>query len=159
MVKKEVILSLEGMQRLEQELNHLKTVRRQEVADRIRQARAFGDISENSEYENAKNDQAFLEGRIISLEKILRNARVLEESEISTETVCVGCKVTLKDLGNGDLVDYTIVHSTEADPAAAKISDESPVGQALIGHRVGETITVRTPVGTFGYELLAINPR
>ncbi|MEW6523713.1 MAG: transcription elongation factor GreA [Bacillota bacterium] len=159
MAEKEVILSPEGMKSLEEELDHLKTVKRREVADRIRQARAFGDITENSEYEDAKNTQAFVEGRIITLEKLLRNARVIDDNEIATDRVTVGCRVTLRDKSSEEFQEYLIVGSTEADPARQKISNESPVGKALLGRRVGDSIQVRAPAGIMEFEIIAIGQR
>jgi len=159
MAEKEVILSPEGMKGLEEELEHLKTVKRREVADRIRQARAFGDITESSEYEDAKNSQAFVEGRIITLEKLLRNAKLIDQKDISAEQVTIGSRVTLKDRSSDRVHEYLIVGSAEADPARRRISNESPVGKALIGRRVGDSVQVRAPLGTMAYEILAIGQR
>jgi len=159
MAEREVILSPEGMKGLEDELEHLKTVKRREVADRIRQARAFGDITENSEYEDAKNTQAFVEGRIITLEKLLRHAKLIDASDVPVDHVTVGCRVTLRDKSSEKVQEYLIVGSAEADPARRKISNESPVGKALIGRRVGDLIQVRAPLGTMAYEIIAIGHR
>ncbi len=157
MAEKEVILTLEGLNKLEKELEHLKTVRRREVAERIKQALEFGDISENSEYEDAKNEQGFIEGRILAIEKMLRNARVIDEQDVTLDQVSVGSKVSLFDLETGDQVEYTIVGSTEADPAHFKISNESPVGKALMGRKSGEEVEVSAPVGTLRYRVTAIS--
>ncbi len=157
MSEKEVLLTKEGLSRLENELEHLKTVKRREVAARIKQALAFGDISENAEYDDAKNEQAFIEGRIITLEKMLRNARVISEDDIQSETVGLGSRVKLKDLEYQDEFEYMIVSSAEADPGEAKISNESPVGEALLGKRAGDTIEVEVPAGIVRYQVLAIN--
>jgi transcription elongation factor GreA len=127
MKEKEVILTLGGLKKREEELERLKSVKRREVAERIRQAIAFGDISENSEYEDAKNEQAFIEGQIAELEKMLRNAKVIDDENLSTEVVSIGSVVVLKDLEFGDEFEYTIVGSAEADPGENKISNESPV--------------------------------
>lgn len=156
MVEKEVILTPEGYTRLENELDHLKSVKRKEVAERIKVAISYGDISENSEYDDAKNEQAFIEGRIITLEKMLRNARVIKEEEVDTEVVSIGSKVLLKDMEFDDEVEYTIVGSAESNPSENKISNESPVGQALLGKRKGDTIEVHVPAGTIEYQILDI---
>jgi len=156
MADKEVILTVEGLKKLENELEHLKSVRRREVAERIKQAREFGDISENSEYEDAKNEQAFTEGRIITLEKMLRSARVIEENGASTGEVMVGSTVTLQDLDSGDEFKYTIVGSAEASPADSKISNESPVGKALLGKKSDDTVDITVPAGTLKYKVLCV---
>ncbi|NMB46515.1 MAG: transcription elongation factor GreA [Firmicutes bacterium] len=157
MLEKEVLLTKEGLSRLENELEHLKTVKRREVADRIKQALAFGDITENAEYDDAKNEQAFVEGRIAMLEKMLRNARMINEEDIQSEMVGLGSKVKLKDLEYQDEFEYMIVSSAEADPGDAKISNESPVGEALLGKKPGDTIEVEVPAGTVRYQVIAIN--
>ena len=144
MADKEVLLTPDGLSKLEKELDHLKTVKRREVAARIKQALEFGDISENSEYDDAKNEQAFVEGRIATLEKMLRNARVIDQDEVDTDTVTVGSKVRLKDLESGQEYEYTLVGSAEADPAEARISNESPVGRAILGKKVGAVVEVDT---------------
>ncbi len=155
MPEKEVILTLDGLKKLEDELENLKTHRRKEVAERIKQAIEFGDISENSEYDDAKNEQAFIEGRIITLEKILRNARVIDDSE-EKDFVSLGSTVLLKDIEFGDNEEYTIVGSAEADPAANKISNESPVGKAVLGQAKGSIVEVSVPAGTLSYEIMDI---
>jgi len=154
--EKEVILSVAGLKKLEEELDYLKTVRRKEVADRIKQAIEFGDISENSEYDDAKNEQAFIEGRILTLEKQLRNARILDDAEVSTEMVTLGSTVVLKDLELGDTLEYEIVGSMEADPKNKKISNESPVGKAVLGKKIGSVLEVEVPAGILKYEILDI---
>jgi transcription elongation factor GreA len=151
-----VILTPEGLKQLQDEVNLLSTTKRDEVAERIKQAREFGDISENSEYDDAKNEQAMLEHRISVLQEKLRRARVIKESEIDTEKVSVGATVTLRDVSGGEIRIYTLVGSAEADPARARLSNESPVGQAIIGKKVGDTVTVPVPVGSLSYEILAI---
>ena len=150
-----MILSSEGYQKLDEELEFLRTVRRRDVAERIKQARAFGDITENSEYEDAKNEQAFIEGRILTLEKILRNATILKESQARTD-ITVGSNVRLLDMEYNDEVQYTIVSSAEADPSLSRISDASPVGRALLGKKVGDQISVRVPAGIAKYRILDI---
>ncbi|BCJ87375.1 transcription elongation factor GreA [Effusibacillus dendaii] len=156
MSEKEVVLTQTGLKKLEEELDLLRTVKRKEVAERIKTAIGFGDISENSEYEDAKNEQAFIEGRIITLEKMLRNARVILEDDVDTNVVSVGSTVQLKDLEFGDVVEYTIVGSAEADPLENKISNESPVGQALLGQKKGQVIDVQVPAGVIQYKILEI---
>ena len=156
MAEKQFILTAEGLKKIEQKFDHLKSVRRREVAERIKQAIEFGDISENSEYEDAKNEQAFIEGEIITLEKMLRNSKVIEEGDIVTDVVSIGAVVVLKDLEYGDELEYTIVGSTEADPVEFKISNESPVGQAILGQKVGSVVEVNVPAGILKYEVLEI---
>lgn len=157
MSTKDVILTVEGLKKLEEELVYLKTVKRQEVAERIKQAREFGDISENSEYEDAKHEQAFIEGRILTLEKKLRNAKLIDNDAVDINTVSVGSKVKLKDLESGDEFEYVIVGSMEADPLDSKISNESPVGKAIIGKKRGSIVEVNVPVGTLKYEIVQIS--
>src|SRR6187455_910778 len=130
MAEKEVILTQDGLKKLEDELDTLKSVKRREVAERIKVAIGYGDISENSEYEDAKNEQAFIEGRIITLEKMLRNARIINNDEVDTNTVSIGSIVSLKDMEFGETVEYSIVGTAESDPFQNKISNESPVGKA-----------------------------
>ena len=147
MSRKEVILTEDGLKQLQDEVSFLSNVKREEVAERIRQAREFGDISENSEYDDAKNEQALLEHRISLLQEKLRRSRVIKASEIDTDRVSVGSTVTLRDKDAGEIRIYTLVGSAEADPTKAKLSNESPVGQAILGKRVGEVVTVPVPVG------------
>lgn len=154
MAEKQTILTLEGLKKIEEKLEHLKSVRRREVAERIKQAIEFGDISENSEYEDAKNEQAFIEGEILTLEKTLRNAKIIEKDE--TDVVSIGSTVVLKDLEFGDELEYTIVGSAEADPTEAKISNESPVGAAILGQSVGNIVEVTVPAGILKYEIVAL---
>jgi len=156
MAEKQFILTAEGLKKIEQKFDHLKSVRRREVAERIKQAIEFGDISENSEYEDAKNEQAFIEGEIITLEKMLRNSKLIDEDEIGTDIVSIGATVVLKDLEFGDELEYAIVGSAEADPAEMKISNESPVGQAILGQTVGSIVEVNVPAGILKYEVLEI---
>lgn len=156
MKEKEVILTVEGLKKLEDELELLKSVRRREVAERIKQAIGFGDITENSEYEDAKNDQAFIEGRILTLEKMLRNARIIDDENIGTEVVGIGSTVLLKDLERGEEFEYTIVGSIEADPSRNKISNESPVGKAILGLPKGSIVEVNVPAGVLKYQIVDI---
>jgi transcription elongation factor GreA len=154
--RKEIVLTEEGLKALQEEVSLLSTVKREEVAERIRAARDFGDITENSEYDDAKNEQALLEHRIALLQEKLRRARVIKDSEIETDKVSVGSTVTLRDKDAGETRIYTVVGSAEADPANARVSNESPVGQAILGKRVGDVVTVPVPVGALKYEILAI---
>ena len=154
---KEVILTKEGYDKLKQEIEYLSTDKRREVAERIKEAREFGDISENSEYDDAKNEQAMLEARIATLEDKLRSASVINASELSADVVRVGSSVHVKDAGSGKSLTYTIVGSTEADPAAGRISNVSPVGRALLGREVGDEVVVATPRGEARYRILEIS--
>ncbi len=155
MDEKETILTPEGLRKLEEELGFLKSVKRKEIAERIKQAKEFGDLMENSEYEDAKNDQAFMEGRILTLEGMLRNAKVINNHDVRSDVVTVGCTVVISD-ESGEALTYTIVGSAEADPGHDKISNESPVGRALLGKRKGQTVKVDAPAGTIRYTLKAI---
>ena len=152
----ELLLTQEGLRKLEEELEYLKTVRRREVAERIKVARDFGDLSENSEYEEAKNEQAFVEGRIAALEKALRNARVVAEEDVDPEQVNLGTTVVLRDVKTGEEFRYSIVGSHEADPSRHRISYQSPVGKAIFGRRAGETVDVRLPDGVVQYEIVKV---
>ncbi|AYO29493.1 MAG: transcription elongation factor GreA [Thermoanaerobacteraceae bacterium] len=156
MAKKEVVLTQDGLKKLEEELEYLKSVKRREIAARIKQAIDFGDISENSEYDEAKNEQAFVEGRIAALEEKLRNAKLIDDVDISTETVSIGSKIKVKDLDTGDVFEYTIVGSAEANPIEFKISNESPVGSALLGAKKGSVVEVNVPAGLIRYEIMDI---
>lgn len=156
MANKEVILTPEGVAKLEKKLEHLKTVRRREIAERIKQAIAFGDISENAEYDEAKNEQAFIEGEIITLENMLRVARVIDEEDISTDVVNIGATVRVLDMEFDEELEYIIVGSAEADPAHSKISNESPVGRALIGKSIGDVVEVAVPDGVIEFKILDI---
>ena len=156
MTEKEVILTYEGLQKLEEELDYLKGTKRMDVAERIKQALSFGDISENSEYDDAKNDQAQMEIRIINLENMLKNAKVIDEDELSTEAVALGTKVKLLDMDENVEMTYMIVGSTEANPFKQKISNESPVGAALIGKRKGDIMKIIIPMGIANYKILDI---
>jgi len=153
---KDVILTPEGFKKLTQEIEFLSTEKRREVADRIRVAREFGDIAENAEYDDAKNEQALLEHRIATLEERLRNARVIEKKDIAKDVVSVGSKVRLRDLDAKQTVEYRIVGSAEADPAENKLSNESPVGKAIIGKKKGETVEVAAPRGAMKFKILEI---
>ena len=153
---KKFIMTYEGVKKLEEELEYLKTVKRKEKTENIKVALGYGDLSENSEYDEAKNDQAFTEGRIIQLENMLKNAVVVDESEIPKDKVSVGSIVKVMDYEFDEEVEYTIVGSAEADPMNFKISNESPVGSALIGKKVGDVVEVAVPSGVSKFEVLEI---
>jgi transcription elongation factor GreA len=153
---KDVILTKEGYQKLKDEIEFLSTDRRREVADRIKTAREFGDIAENAEYDDAKNEQAMLEARIAKLEERLAAARVIEKRDIAKDVVSVGSTVRLRDVDAKQTVEYHIAGLAEANPAEYKLSNESPVGQAILGHKKGETVEVKTPRGSLKYKILEI---
>ena len=153
---KEIILTQDGLKKLEEELETLKSVKRREVAERIKVAIGYGDISENSEYEDAKNEQAFIEGRVITLEKMLRNARIINNDEVDIDTVSIGSTVIVEDLEFKDTMEYTIVGTAEADPLQNKISNESPVGRAILGKDKGTIVDVNVPAGVIKYKILDI---
>ncbi|MBQ7097712.1 MAG: transcription elongation factor GreA [Clostridia bacterium] len=157
MDNKQILLTDEGLLKLEQELEMLKTQKRQEVAEKIKVARGFGDLSENSEYDAAKEEQAQVEARIVQLENMLKNAKVIDEDEIDLNVVSVGTRVKVYDEEFDEELEYSIVGSTEADPDNNKISDESPVGKALVGKRVGDIVDVETPGGTIQFKILSID--
>ena len=154
--EREIVLTKEGLAKLEAELETLKSVRREEVAERIKQAIAFGDITENSEYEDAKNEQAFIEGRIMSLEQTLKKARLIEDREIRTDIVSLGSKVKLKEMKSGREIVVTLVSSVESKLRDGKISDESPVGKAIMGKTVKSTVAVEAPAGIIKYKILKV---
>ena len=156
MAEKQIMLTEEGLKKLEVKLEHLKTVRRTQVAERIKQAIEFGDISENSEYEDAKNEQAFIGGEIMTLEKMLRNSQIISDADKNKDEVRLGCTVKIKDIEFDEILEYSIVGSAEADPTEFKISNESPVGQAIIGQKVGKVVEVQVPAGVLKYEILEI---
>ena len=153
---KEFLLTQEGYDKLEEELENLKVVKRKEVAERIKVAISFGDLSENAEYDEAKNEQAQLEERIVKLENMLRKAVIIDESKIDLSVVTIGSIIKLKDLEFDEEIEYAIVGSAEADPYDGKISNESPVGQALLGRSVGETVDVQVPDGVIKFKILDI---
>lgn len=151
-----ILLTQEGYDKIVAELENMVTVKRKEVAERIKEAISYGDISENSEYDAAKNEQAELEERIMKYEHMVRNAKILDHDEISDEQVNVGLNVKIKDRGNGEVFDYTLVGSTEADPFEGKISNESEVGKQLLGKKTGDTVEIHVPDGIVTYEILEI---
>ena len=156
MEEKEVILTQEGFDKLEKELNYLRTEKRAEIAERIKVALGFGDLSENSEYDEAKNAQAENEAKIAEFENKVRHAKIIEEKEIDTETVQIGNTIKVLDVEFDEKLDYTIVGSTEVNLAENKISNESPLGKALLGARKNETVEVNAPAGIMKYKVLAI---
>jgi transcription elongation factor GreA len=145
-----------GKDKLVQEIEYLKSVKRKEVVERIKIARSFGDLSENSEYDSAKEEQAFVEGRITTLENMIRNAKIIEESETTGDAVSLGRSVTFVELPNGEEETYTIVGSAEADPFEGKISNDSPIAKSLIGKKVGEEVSVQTPGGEMSVRIVSI---
>lgn len=153
---KEVILTRDGYEKLRQEIEYLSTEKRREVAERIKIAREFGDISENAEYDDAKNEQAMLEHRIAQLEERLLAARVVETADVPSDVVSIGVKVRLKDIDANETVEYTIVGSAEANPAEKKLSNESPVGKAIMGRKKGETVEVAAPRGSLKFKIMDI---
>lgn len=154
--EKKNILTYEGLQKYEEELHDLKVVKRQEIAQKIKEARELGDLSENAEYKAARDEQEIVEGRIGDLEKILKNAEVVVEDEVDLDKINIGCKVKILDLEYSKELEYKIVGSTEANSLEGKISNESPVGKALIGCKVGDAVDVETPGGVFTYKVLGI---
>ncbi len=153
---KKVILTSEGLEKLEQELEYLTTEKRQEVAAKIKQALSFGDLSENSEYDEAKIEQAQVEERIKTLDNMLKNVQIIEEEGIDTKKVGLGSKVKVLDMEFNEEMEYTIVGSTEADPSQNKISDESPVGKALLGQKKNKIVEVAVPAGVIQFKILSI---
>ncbi len=156
MTENDVLMTLVALKKMEEDLEYLKTVRRKEVAERIKQAIEFGDISENSEYEDAKNEQAFIEGNIISLEKQLKNARVVDSSDVNIDVVSEYSIVKIQNLESGEIMEYQIVGSVEAKPLEGKISNESPIGHALLGHPIGSIIPLTVPAGNISIKILDI---
>lgn len=155
MTKKQI--SREGFEKLEKQLEHLITVRRAEVAQKLKEARAFGDLSENAEYDEAKNEQGILEAQIAELENTINNAEVVDDDKISINEVGVGSIVTIRQVGKDKVQKLQIVGTTEADPAIGKISDESPIGQAVMKKKIGDVFTVEAPIGELEYEVLEIS--
>lgn len=154
---KRVLLTSEGLKKLQDELDNLKNVRRKENTEALKVAKSFGDLSENSEYDEAKNEQAEIEARISEIENMLKNIEIIDEEGIATDVVSIGTKVSVKDLDDGEVMEYLIVGSTEADPMKGRISDESPVGTALLGHKIGDIVVVEAPMGKLEYEVLNIS--
>jgi len=156
MPEKEYILTYDGLKKLEEELEYLKTTKKKEVAERLKIARGFGDLSENSEYDEAKNEQAEVEARIITIENMLRNAKVVSDDDVDVKTVGVGNRVVVLDVAENEEIEYTIVGSTEVDVLNNKISNESPMGIALIGKKKGAVVKVNAPMGELEFKILKI---
>lgn len=155
-MSKEVLLTKEGLKQLEAELDYLKSEKRLEVAQKIKEALSFGDLSENSEYDAAKNEQAQVEEKIVKLENMLKNVKVISDEESNSDSVTIGCKVTVLDIEFDEELEYTIVGSTEANPVNFKISNESPVGKGLLGKKVGDTVEIDAPQGSLSFKILKI---
>jgi transcription elongation factor GreA len=155
-VEKDVILTQAGFEKLKATIDELETVKRREVAERIKSAREFGDISENSEYDDAKNEQALLESRIAKLKEQLRSARVIDTSDIPKDVVSIGSKVKVKYVDDGETDEYEIVGSAEADPGTRRLSNESPVGRAVLGHKKGDVVEVAAPAGPIKLQIMSI---
>ncbi|MFS0780822.1 transcription elongation factor GreA [Bacillus sp. 1P06AnD] len=155
-IEKVFPMTKEGKEKLENELEQLKSVKRKEVVERIKIARSFGDLSENSEYDSAKEEQAFVEGRITTIENMIRNAKIIEEDEMDSDHVSLGKSVTFIELPNGDEETYTIVGSAEADPFEGKISNDSPIARSLIGKAVGDEVVVQTPGGDMNVRITSV---
>lgn len=153
---RQFMLTEEGLKQREEELEYLKSVKRKDIADKIKVALSFGDLSENSEYDEAKNEQAQVESRILELETMLKNAVIIDESDLSTDVVKIGGKVKLVDLDSGEEEEYQIVGSTEANPFKGSISDECPIGRAVVGKKLGETIEIEAPGGVIRYQIVEI---
>ncbi|MDO4618275.1 MAG: transcription elongation factor GreA [Clostridia bacterium] len=153
---KEIVLTKDGMAKLREELEYLKIEKRKEVSEKIREARSFGDLSENAEYDEAKNEQAEVESRINTIVNMLKYARVIDDSEIGADIVGIGVTVVIKEVGEDDEETYQIVTTTEADPINNKISQESPVGAALMGHKTGDTVSVESPAGKIDFKIVSI---
>ena len=159
MSDKVTVLTYEGLKHLEEELHELKTVKRKVVAEKIKEARGQGDLSENAEYDAAKDEQAEIEARIVTIEKMLRNAEVIDEEGINTDTIVIGGRVSLYDAEFDETVQYTIVGSAEADPVRGRISNESPLGMALLGRRKDDVVEVDAPDGVIAYKVMSVNDR
>ena len=154
---KEFKLSAERLEELKQELNYLKTVREKEVADQIKEARSFGDLSENSEYDEAKNEQGKLYSKIAELKALIEKAEIIEKQDMDKGVVALSSRIKLLDVDENEELEYQIVGSQEANPMSGRISDESPIGRAILGRRVGETVTVEAPAGEMRFTILAVS--
>ena len=157
MIEKIYPMTLDGKQKLEEELEYLKTVKRKDIVERIKIARSFGDLSENSEYESAKDEQAFVEGRVTTIENMLRFSEIIDNSKTAADEVSLGRKVTFIELPDGDEEEYTIVGSAEADPFMGLISNDSPIAKALMGKKVGSEVTFSTPGGDMFVKIVEIS--
>lgn len=157
MAKKQVVLTEEGLKKLQDELEYLKVTKRKEITEKIKEARGFGDLSENSEYDAAKDAQATMEQRVVEIENIIKNAKIVSADEMPTDVVNITSKVKVYDCDLEEEEEYIIVGATESDPISGKISDESPIGKALLGKKAGDTVEVETPGGTISIKILEIN--
>lgn len=157
MAKKQVVLTEEGLKKLQDELEYLKVTKRKEITEKIKEARGFGDLSENSEYDAAKDAQATMEQRVVEIENIIKNAKIVSADEMPTDVVSITSKVKVYDCDLEEEEEYIIVGATESDPVSGKISDESPIGKALLGKKAGDTVEVETPGGTISIKILEIN--
>ena len=157
MAKKQVVLTEEGLKKLQDELEYLKVTKRKEITEKIKEARGFGDLSENSEYDAAKDAQATMEQRVVEIENIIKNAKIVSADEMPTDVVSITSKVKVYDCDLEEEEEYIIVGATESDPISGKISDESPIGKALLGKKAGDTVEVETPGGTISIKILEIN--
>jgi transcription elongation factor GreA len=156
MSEKETLVTEEGLQKLKDELEHLITVKRPEVVEKIKVARSYGDLSENSEYDAARNEQAFIESRIQQLQKMIRNAKIIDASQEASDVVSIGRTVVFQELPDGEKEEYTIVGSTEADPLSGKISNDSPMAKGLLGKKAGDLVTIHTPSGDIQVKILEV---
>ncbi|MGP4041771.1 MULTISPECIES: transcription elongation factor GreA [Gracilibacillus] len=154
--EKEFYMTEDGLKKLEEELEYLKTERRQEVVERIKIARDFGDLSENSEYDAAKDEQAFVESRIVQVENMIRNAVIIKDEDANPDVVSLGRTITFQELPDGEEESYTIVGSAEADPFEGKISNDSPIAKSLLGHSIGEEVVVPTPAGDMNVKIISV---
>jgi transcription elongation factor GreA len=156
MTEKETFVTEEGLQKLKEELDYLVTEKRKEVVERIKQARGFGDLSENSEYDAAKDEQAFVEGRVIQLEQMIRTAKIIDVTKIEGDAVSIGKTIIVQELPDGEKEEYAIVGSTESDPLKGKISNDSPMAQSLLGKHVGDVVNVQTPGGDIKFKIIEV---
>lgn len=155
-MNKQTVLTDEGLKKLEEELNYLKSTKRKDIAEKIKTARGFGDLSENSEYDEAKNEQAIVEERIATLEALLKNVTIIDHDDLSTDAIALGTKVKVLDIEFNEEEVFSLVGSTEVDPTSGKISDESPIGKGLLGHKVDDIIDIETPGGVVQFKVLEI---
>lgn len=154
---KQVVLTLEGLNKIQEQLRYLRTVKRREIAERLKNAMEFGDISENSEYDDAKNEQALVEGRIMQLEQLLANVQVANPDTADTDKIGLGTTVRVRDMNTNEEFEYTIVSFAEVDLSVGRISNESPVGKALMGKTLGEIVSIQVPIGVLTYEIINIS--
>ena len=154
---REIPLTKEGFEKLRAELENLRTVRRKEISEKIKVALSFGDLSENSEYDEAKNEQALVEARIVEIENMLKNVKIIDQSNLNTNMVLIGNTVKVKNLDSNEVCEYKIVGTNESNPGEGLISNDSPVGNGLLGHEIGETVAVDVPAGRLNFKILSID--